>query len=76
MNSVPLWISSIARPLSLSSVMEERVHSLRRRRAEKERSQETLPTGVVRKITKILCSAGKVCGLQLESAEVAVFGLS
>jgi hypothetical protein len=66
----------MARPLSLSSVIDERVHNLRRRSEEKDRSQETLPTGVVRKIVNILCSAGKLCGLQFVSAEVAVFGLS
>ena len=60
MYSVSLWISIIARPLSHSSVMEERVHNLRRRRAENDHSQDTLPTGVVRKIFRILCRVGNI----------------
>ena len=50
MYSVSLWISIIASPLNLSSVIEERVQSLRRQRAKNDRSQETITTGVVRKI--------------------------
>ena len=40
--------------------MDERVHSFRWRRAEKDLSQATLPTGVVRKIVKILRRVGKL----------------
>ena len=51
MQLVPRCISTIAMQLRPSFVIEERVHSFRRRRVEKEDlSQETLPTGVVRKI--------------------------
>ena len=51
MQLVPRCISTIAMQLRPSFVIEERVHSFRRRRLEKEDlSQETLPTGVVRKI--------------------------
>ena len=51
MQLVPRCISTIAMQLRPSFVIEERVHSFRPRRVEKEDlSQETLPTGVVRKI--------------------------
>ena len=51
MQLVPRCISTIAMQLRPSFVIEERFHSFRRRRVEKEDlSQETLPTGVVRKI--------------------------
>ena len=50
---------SIANPLSLSSFIEERVHVLRRRRAENDLSHDTLPTGMVKKIVKFLFNAGK-----------------
>ena len=66
MQFVPRWISIIARPLRRSSVIDERVHSFRRRRAEKDLSQETLLTGVVTKIVKTLHSAND---------EIALFGL-
>ena len=51
MQLVPRCISTIAMQLRPSFVIEERFHSFRRRRVEREDlSQETLPTGVVRKI--------------------------
>ena len=40
--------------------MDEQVHSFKRRKAEKDLSQATLPTGVVRKTVKILRRAGKL----------------
>ena len=75
MYSVPRC-TNIARPLSCSSFMDERVHNLSRRRAENDRSHETLPTDAVRKIVIILCRVGKVRGLHTASAIEAVLGLS
>ena len=60
MYSVPRCTNIIARPLSRSSFMDECVHNLSHWRAENDRSHETLPTGVVRKIVNILCRVGKV----------------
>ena len=58
MQLVPRCISTIAMQLRPSFVIEERFHSFRRRRVEKEDlSQETLPTDVVGKILKTLQSA-------------------
>ena len=42
---VPLCTSIMASPLNLSSFMDDLVHNLRRRRAEKDLSHDTLPTG-------------------------------
>ena len=58
MNSLPLWIMNIAKPLSRSCDIDAGVQSIICRSPENDLSQETLPTGKVRKMVRILLIAG------------------
>ena len=48
------------------------VHSFRRRRAENDRSQATLVTGIVKNIVNMVCIAGKRDAFEFARASVAV----
>ena len=62
----------MAKPLNPSSDIVDRVQNFRRRRAENNRSQATLVTGIVKNIVNVVCIAGKRDAFEFARASVAI----